>query len=772
MSRLALAFACLAGFGSAAAVQAQGVIIHPLPRPWTRPVPQPQSEYRIKSLQIEARLKDQVAQVQVSQTFVNTGKTPMEVQFVFPLPYDGAVDQLTLMVDGKELPAELLPADKARRRYEDIVRQSKDPALLEWMGHGLFQTSVFPVPAGQERTVTLHYNQLLRKEQGVTDFLFPLSTAKYTSKPVEKLLLRVNIESSLPILNVYSPTHDVEVDSTNKKSSRVSFTQKNVTPTSDFRLFYDVNAKKLATSVLSYKPEAKEDGYFLLLTTPQIPDQEQPTAKTVLFVVDKSGSMSGEKMEQARGALRFVLNNLRQGDTFNIIAYDSSVQSFRPELENFNDETRKTALGYVEGLHAGGGTNIQEALATALRQLQDDRRPSYILFLTDGQPTVGERNETKIAAAAKAANKVRARILNFGVGYDVNSRLLDRLGRENFGASEYVRPNEDIEAHVSKVYNRIASPVMTDVKLSFHREGAKVEEGAIVNRIYPADSFDLFAGEQVVLVGRYRTGGAAKVVLEGTIGNEPHTYDFKSSLVKKSNDQSYAFVEKLWALRRIGEIIDELDLNGKNEELTKELVALSTKHGILTPYTSFLADETIRPTEVAGSVEFRANTADANRRLVQLGVAQGESGLSQRSAKQFYRNADRYAAPSAPAGASGYAEGVNGRAASGYGSVYQDAASDRLIVTDAVRQVGQQTLYKRGNIACTPATAELFSSTGGALTLELDKLGDKVRVIERFSPEYFELCQANTADENRLLSAQLDGEQLLLHLRGQNYLIQ
>lgn len=781
MTRLAFVLSCLMCLVCCSAARAQGVLIEPdhwrrLPRPWIAPVPQPQTEYKIKSLEIQARLKDQVAQVQVSQTFVNTGTAQMEVQFVFPLPYDGAIDQLTLLVDGEELPAQLLPADKARARYEEIVRKSKDPALLEWLGNGLFQTNVFPVPPGKERTVSLHYNQLLRKDQGVTDFLFPLSTARYTSQPVEKLDIRVSIESTLPILNVYSPTHDVKVTDSGKKGSRVTLSLKDAVPTSDFRLFYDVNPKKVATSVLSYKPEGKEDGYFLLLTTPQVPEREERVAKTVLFVVDKSGSMSGEKIEQAKGALKFVLNNLRPGDTFNIIAYDSSVQSFRPELEKFTDETRQQALGFVEGLYAGGGTNIHDALSTSLKQLVDRKRPSYVIFLTDGLPTVGERNEAKIAAAAKALNEVRARILNFGVGYDVNSRLLDRLGRENFGASEYVRPSEDIEAHVSKVYSRISAPVLTDVELAFEMDERGTSEGRVVNRVYPSGPFDLFAGEQVVLVGRYKTGGAAKVVLRGKVGDENHSYDFAADLVKKSNDQSFAFVEKLWAMRRIGEIIDELDLHGKNEELTQELVSLSTKHGILTPYTSFLADENTRPTELAGSREFRANAAETLRRLDRLGESSGESGVAQRAAKQGFRGADRFA-PAPAAAASGPVQsygGVAGAAATpaqlNLGVTFQDAGSDTRYVTDAVRQVGEKALYRRGAIVCTPETAELFSKDD-VLTLELEKLGDKVRVVERFSADYFALCAANTADENKLLASQLDGEQLLLSLRGQAYLI-
>ena len=510
-----------------ALVSAQGVLIFVdrpahLPRPhWVSHTPtavQPPSSYKIKELGIQARVTDQVARVQVSQSFVNTGSAQMEVQFLFPLPYDGAIDKLTLLVDGKEFPGKLMAAKDARSIYESIVRANKDPALLEWMGMGLFQTSVFPVPPGAERKVTMHYNQLLKKDRGLTDFLFPLSTAKYTSHAVEKIDIQMTIESEIDIKNVYSPTHTVDIKRPDARHAVVSYSRINEVPNSDFRLLFDVDKGQVGARVISYKPSQGDDGFFLLLASPQVkaPDAERPK-KTVIFVVDRSGSMSGKKFDQARAALKFVLNNLHEGDMFNIVAYDGNVESFRPELEKYNDETRKAAIGYVEGLYPGGGTNIHGSLTTAMNQLNDNSRPNYILFLTDGLPTVGVTNEGQICHAAKEGNKVRARVLSFGVGYDVNSRLLDRISRDGYGLSEYVRPDEDIESHVSTVYSNISSPVLSDVAVTFDLDGLKPEDGPAVNRVYPKANFDLFEGQQLVVVGRYKKTGAAKVVIKGRV---------------------------------------------------------------------------------------------------------------------------------------------------------------------------------------------------------------------------------------------------------------
>ena len=327
----------------------------------------------------------------------------------------------------------------------------------------------------------------------------------------------------------------------------------------------------------------------------------RPIPKTVVFVVDRSGSMSGKKIEQAKGALKFVLNNLREADLFNIIAYDSAVESFRPELQRYTEQTRNEALGFIEGIYAGGSTNIDGALQTALTQLQDASRPTYIVFLTDGLPTAGERREPQIVANAQAANKVHARIFAFGVGYDVNSRLLDKMARECFGQSQYVLPDEDIEAHVAKLYARIGAPALVDLKVEFDLENSPVEKGSPISRVYPKDTIDLFAGDQLVLVGRYKQPGDAKVTIRGKVDGAEQSFSFPAKLVEKSADDSQAFIEKLWAVRRVGEIIDEIDLHGKNQELVNELVALATRHGILTPYTSFLADENANIRDVAAS---------------------------------------------------------------------------------------------------------------------------------------------------------------------------
>ena len=775
----------------------------PYPPPYPRPIPQPEPPpvtYKIDSLEVNAQVTDQLAKVQVSQLFVNTGSRQMEVSFIFPLPYDGAIDRMTLLIDGREMPAKLLDAADARRMYEEIVRKNRDPALLEWVGTGMFKTSVFPVPPGAKRTVSLRYTQLCRKQEGMTDFLFPLSTAKYTSQPVEKINFRVSVESQEDIKNIYSPTHSVEIKRPDDRHAVVSYTAKDQVPASDFRLLYDIGRGKVSMRVLAYRPDANQDGYFLLLASPEIKAGNERPKKTVLLVMDRSGSMSGQKIEQVRAALKHVLNNLREGDLFNIIAFDSEVESFRPELQRYNEKTRREALGFAEGLYAGGSTNINEALRVSLGQLNDAGRPSYVVFLTDGLPTVGETNEMRIVANSKEFNKVHARIFCFGVGYDLNARFLDKLVRENFGQSEYVRPDENIEEHVARLYNRIESPVLTGMKMRYDFDAVKTEEGSPISRVYPREAGDLFAGDQLVVVGRYKKAGTAKVVVTGKIGDKEERFDFPATFVEKSNDESLAFVEKLWAVRRVGEILDQMDLKGKNDELVKELVELATRHGILTPYTSFMADETTNIHDIT------SNFDRANRRLESLAQTGGAAGTAQRAMKGDYQNAYNYqaatdysgnvlaekdkaasngfnrfaAAPARPAarGQGGYgAGGLDGRArVAGGGGLASPASSapaaeaakaagelsyggeiqkEAENVQASVRNIGNRTFYKRQNqwidSQVTPTQQQ------------------NARKVKQFSKEYFDLANRYGRSMSQYLAMD---EAVMLNLDGQAYLIE
>ena len=604
--------------------------IHRLPRPvW--------SAYQIRAVDVQADVNNQAAKVRMSQVFENTGEVTVETQFLFPIPEDAAVSDLTLLYDGKELPGRLLNKDDARRVYEEIVRRQRDPALLEYMGHGLFQTSVFPIPPHAQRTVEIRYSQLLRKDNGLIDFLLPLGTFKHNEHPIERLDVAFRLETSDPIKTIYSPTHSVTIERPDDHHAACKLTLNNVQSPDDLRILCGTHAGPVGMSVVSFRPKENEDGYFMLLASPELnAPQTAATAKTVVIVVDRSGSMSGQKIEQARQAVKFLVQQLKPDDTFNIVAYDTEVEAFRPELQRVKTDTINAALSFAGGINAGGGTNIDSALTTALGMLVDAKRPNYVLFLTDGQPTVGEQNEIKIVADAQAADKVHARIFNLGIGYDVNARLLDRLSRDLGGQSVYVRPNENIETYVSTLAKSISAPLLTDVDVKFAFDSpAPAGSAEPISRTYPRRLTDLFAGEQLVWVGRYRKAGAARVTLSGLLGGKQQSFSVQADLAERSVGDSNSFVAKVWATRRIGELIDEIDLHGQNQELVNELVELSKKHGIMTPYTSFLADDKV---EFADRGRLQGQAVDS---LQLLNDQSGEKGVAQRQFKGSLQAASR-----------------------------------------------------------------------------------------------------------------------------------
>ena len=692
MTRLAQLFAALVVLLSPVLALAQGIMI---PEERVRVT----GSYNIKNVTIDATVKDQAAEVQLSQVFHNPGSAQLNVSYLFPIPPDAVLSQFTLLVDGKEFPAKLYPKDEADRIYESIVRSKRDPALLEYVGYGALQTQVFPLPPGAERKVTLRYTTLCRRDHDLTEFLFPLAPGKLSGKPIEKLEVTMRLENPGRIKSVFSPNYSAAIDRPTDNSAIVRFTQDNIKPADDFRILWTLSEKPIGATVLSYKPNDKEDGFFLLLAAPEVKASTDKIAnKTVIFILDKSGSMAGKKIEQARNALKFVLNNLRDGDTFNIIAYDDKIETFKPELQKCDDQTRAEALRFIDSIHDGGSTNIDGALKRAFSLIADTGRPTYLIFLTDGLPTAGEKREAAIAENAKTANKSHIRLFAFGVGFDVNARLLDRLSTENSGTSEYVKPNQDIEASVAKFYGRMTAPVMTDIHLAL----ANID----VSRLYPQILPDLFAGGQIIAVGRYRNAGATTIHLNGRIGDQPQTFEFPATLAAPNSDETYAFVEKLWATRRVGDIINELDLHGKNQELLDELVRLSTKHGILTPYTAFLADErtvlSAAPANAARAADAFFDKADGLSRSTT-----GQAGVELRLAKKEMQEQKQ---------AFG---GVQG---------WKDSGGN-YVVEYGCTVVGNKAFYKRSGRWTDPS-----------VTPDDEK---KAEQIEQFSDKYFELAKSN-----------------------------
>jgi len=561
---------------TAAPARADGIII---PEPPWPPGPAPEPVWlTIRYHRVTVTIDNQVATTRVDQVFVNEHDWEAEGTYIFPLPPGATVSRFVMWVDGKPIEAEVLPADKARAIYEEIVRSRRDPALLEYVGRDAVQARIFPIPPGGERRIQLEYTQVLPLENGMVRYVYPLNTERFSARPLQEVSIRVDIHSPVPLKAVYSPTHQDQVYiDRDEDQATVSYEETDVRPDRDFQLVYTVGQEEVGMSLLSYR-EPPDDGFFLLLVAPPL-RAERAQPKDVLLVLDVSGSMEGEKIEQAKAALEYVLDHLNPEDRFNVIAFSTGVRSWARGLRPASEAAG--AREWVRNLRPTGGTDIHSALLEALAQANRER-PTVLIFLTDGQPTEGVVEIDRILEAVERAAPPNVRLFPFGVGDDVNTVLLDTLAQKHRGSPAYVRPGERIDEAVAAFYARVQAPVLTDISLDFG--------DVIVEDVYPRPLPDLFAGTQLILVGRYRGGGPVRVRLVGETEGERREFVYEGTLRAEGGDE---FIPRLWAARKIGYLLTQIRLYGEREEWVDAVVDLSVRYGIITPYTSFLAQEDV-----------------------------------------------------------------------------------------------------------------------------------------------------------------------------------
>ena len=597
---ISLFIALLALCGLTGTAQADGIVI-PEPCPAERcPVPpvlpcqpgricpppvRPMVQLEIKAHHVTVKIDNQVAVTHVDQTFYNPNTWTVEGTYVFPLPAGAAVSRFTLWVDGKPVDGKVLDAQAARRYYEEIVRQQRDPALLEYADRGAVQAKIYPIPAKGERRIELEYSQALTAEQGLVKYTYPLNTEKFSSAPLKSVSISVELRANAPLRAIYSPSHAVSVTRTGDRQASIGWEASQVKPDQDFVLYYSIGESE-AFHLLSYRDagDAQDpDGFFLLLLAPKPEAPERAPAKDLILVLDHSGSMEGEKLNQAKSALKYILGRLNPDDRFGLVAFSTSIEPYARGLRRADEAPE--AVKWVERISAVGSTDINRALLEAAA-LADRERPTYLIFLTDGLPTTGETKREKITENFNNSAAKNVRLFPFGVGYDVDTYLLDTLAEQHHGLSTYVKPGEKLDEVLSGFYERISTPVLTDLELDFGKQ--------VVYDIYPNPLPDLFRGSQVLVTGRYRAGGALEVTLKGNVNGQAQTFRYAGlELAQNSRGAGpeLASLPRLWATRKIGYLLNQVRLKGANQELIDQIVKLSIRYGIVTPYTSYLVTE-------------------------------------------------------------------------------------------------------------------------------------------------------------------------------------
>jgi len=623
---------------------ADGIVI-PDPPPWPDPVPLEDTWLTIRYHRVSVEINNQVAVTRVEQEFVNEHDWEAEGTYIFPIPENSSISKFVMWVDGVPIEGNILPAEQARKIYEDIVRERRDPALLEYIGRDAIQARIFPIPPGGARKIELEYSQVLSADNGLVRYSYPLNTEKFSAQPLEDCSVNIVLESNQPLHSVYSPTHQDRIYIQRDGNYRVTvgYEEGYVLPDQDFDLIYTFSQDEIGLQLMTY-PDPQEtgglgqEGYFLLMAAPTV-TADRVVPRDVILVLDTSGSMDGEKLKQAKEASRYVMSHLNEEDRFNIIAFSTGINHFGFGLQGVSKVPE--AVAWIDRMEALGGTNINLALLEALSVRSDQGesesgRPLVLLFLTDGLPTEGITEIDQIIANVRATTTSSVRLFAFGVGDDVNTLLLDTLTGDNRGLTSYVRPQERIDEEVSAFFAKIKTPVLTDLILDFG--------GILVEEIYPPVLPDLFSGTQLLITGRYRlpvaNSGKTKIELSGFVNTERKVYIYETNFSPREEfGNSASTIPRLWATRKIGYLLSQIRLMGENKEWVDAIIQLSVQYGIITPYTSFLIEE--------HDIFSEEGLDEAARDLVEeySGPAVGAEAVNKADAESSMRSAESYYQP-------------------------------------------------------------------------------------------------------------------------------
>lgn len=684
------------------------------PHPPMPPPPRPPAPMEVREHRARIDVQRRVADVTVEALFHNPNGFQIEGTYVFPIGPDAAVSSFTMSANGKTLEAELLDADKARRIYEDIVRQIRDPALLEYAGQGLLKARVFPIPPNGDVRIQLNYEMALRRDGGLSRVLYPLLSARPDgNQSVGKVRVEMRLETEAPIKTLFTPGFEARIERDGARKAVVTWERENVQPDRDFELIFSEDARPVGIEFLAYKDG--DDGYFLMAVAPDSELQsEQIPAKDVTFVIDTSGSMMGDKIAQARQALTFCVDALNPDDRFNIIAFATDVAAYADQPLPATADNRRQARDFIAGLKARGGTAIDAALQRALQVPAAQDRPAFVAFITDGLPTVGETEPGAILKRVRDSAGSR-RLFAFGVGYDVNTRLLDGICQGTRGSSSYVRPNENLEVALSSFYEKIAHPVMT---------GLKLETGSTrLAEVNPPELPDLFRGSDLRLTGTFKGNGRVEMVLSGDVLGHRESFRFTADL---DGNRRNTFIPRLWAVARVGYLQEQIRVNGRNEELLQEVRRLGRKFGILTEYTSFLIVED--NVDHARVDEARRAFREAERAAE--GTSSGAMAVERSvHAKAMQDGAYGYGPGTAPAAAM-----PGGAAAAPVRLVYEAAGVRTDDVAQTLREAGEKTFYLR-RADGTWYDSLIPAGTTPAIDIEVKTWSDEFFELVRKYPE-------------------------------------
>lgn len=558
----------------------------------------------LRGVEVTGEVLGAHARVCVRQRYQSAESKPVEAIYTFPLPTDATLVAFAMICGGRRMEGVVKEREQAFKDYDDAVWAGHGAALLEQERANVFTASVGNLLPGEETLIEIEYLERVQADEGALRWMIPTlvapryipgaaspsraRTAHGTADPTDRVPdadritppLAWNIPYGLALdvvfelgceLEVESPSHAVTVTREGART-RVRFAQAEVALDRDVVLTARGVEGTQLTTVLAHRP-ADEAGFVALTVIPDLLAEGRKTpASDVVFLIDTSGSMDGASILEARAALKLCLRHLREGDRFNVIAFNSSFDQFQKKPVPFTQRTLDQADAWVDALHADGGTELLQPMLAALGQAPD----GVIVLLTDGQ--VG--NEAEILSAVLAARKT-ARVYGFGIGTNVSDALLRDLARRTTGAVEFIHPGERIDEKVVAVFARAIAARVTGVTVKF--------EGVDVGELAPSELPPLIDGEPWVIYGRLERGGCGHAEVRGQLDGKPFRLEVPLDLEASTSRPAIA---KLWASERIREL-EGAELEGRRADRMRErIVELATRFRVASRYTSFIVVET------------------------------------------------------------------------------------------------------------------------------------------------------------------------------------
>jgi Ca-activated chloride channel family protein len=569
----------------------------------------------LKHTEVKAEISGFISRVVVTQHFENPFKEKIEAVYVFPLPQNAAVDDMTMIVGERTVRGKILPREEARAVYEAAKSSGKVASLLDQERPNIFTQSVANILPGEQIKITISYVEKLSYVNGAYEFVFPMvvgpryipgaqtlnhgrsgggyspdtdqvpDASRITPKPPppgvrsgHDISLDVTLDAGLIIDDLTSKTHDVDIQRPDIRSARLHLKENSTIPNKDFILRYDVAGQAIQDAVLSHRSE--KGGFFTMILQP--PDRVAPrdvTPKELVFVLDTSGSMNGFPIEKAKETMKLALDSLYPSDTFNLITFAGDTEILFPQPVPATSANLRKAQAFLLSRSGAGGTEMMTAIKAALKPSDDQSHVRIVCFMTDGY--VG--NDMEIVSEVQKHQN--ARVFAFGIGSSVNRFLLDQIANAGRGEVEYVGLNDDGSAAAQRFHERVRNPLLTDISIDWN--------GLPVADVYPQRIPDLFSAKPVVVTGRYTSPGRATIRLKGKMAGEDFVREIPVELPETM--ASHDVLASLWARARVDNLMEQ-DYRGAQSgnmraDLKDTITQLGIEYRLMTQFTSFVAVE-------------------------------------------------------------------------------------------------------------------------------------------------------------------------------------